>query len=191
MKMILLRLLNTCHVLAVFSMLGFIDSARADSWAPPSEFDTLSESGKFIAHVIPGKKDLKPLLIVSSIDTGKTNEIWRAELSNPISPTEVHVTDDGNSVVTFDNYFGVGYGDDVVALYNSKGQLAKYSLEEFAPPPQTRTNNLVERLKEKLDALRNRSGFSTRMAYHDLFSHSTSSRWWNEASIQFFWPSTN
>jgi hypothetical protein len=78
-----------------------------------------------------------------------------------------------------------------VALYDSKGNLTKYSLEQFAPPPQIRTNGIIERIKEKIDEVRYGVSLSTAPGYRDLLSHSTSSRWWNENSLHFFWPHTN
>jgi hypothetical protein len=116
---------------------------------------------------------------------------WKATLSNPVAPVSVFLSDDGQHVVTLDNWGRVGYGDDVVALYDSSGQTGNYSLEEFAPPPQTRTNGLIERVKEKIETLRRGASISTMLAYHDLFSHSTSSRWWTEDAIHFFAPTTN
>lgn len=162
---------NTVRVIAVCLVL-FINSVRADSWGPPTEFDTPSANRKFVAHVVPGKKDLKPLLIVSTLTKGKTNETWRTQLGNRVSPTQVYLSDDGESVVTLDNYFGVGYGDDVVAIYNRQGRLRAYSLEQIAPLP-----------KPKPDS----SGWlSARHAYEGRFSHSTASRHWREKSIEFF-----
>jgi hypothetical protein len=39
--------------------------------------------------------------------------------------------------------------------------------------------------------MRNGGSRSPRMDYHNLFSHSTSSRWWNRESIQLLWPQTS
>src|SRR5262249_27581982 len=69
-----------------------------------------------------------------------------------------------------DNWGGIGYGDDIVAIYNRSGRLRAYSLEQIAPLPES---------KQDL------SGRS--WAYQERFSHSTSSRHWRENSIQFFY----
>lgn len=167
---------NLFRVLGVCFALVLGEPARADSWLPPREFDALSENRRFIARVIPGTTNSKPRLIVSSIAKAKPNEIWHAELSNRVSPTDVYVADDGGSVVTLDNYFGIGYGDDVVAVYGRTGQLAKFSLEQIAPP------------KPKTDTP---SRLSDRHAYERKFSHSTASRHWREKSIQFFFRESN
>jgi hypothetical protein len=146
----------------------------ADSWFPPTPFVAVSENGQFVAHVTPASTNSKATVVVSAIKGQRTNELWRATLSNHSCPTEVFVSDDGSGVVSLDNWGGVGYGDDVVALYGPGGQKAKYSLEEFAPPP-----------KPKPDS----SGFPLTPihgGYEGKFTHSTSSRHWRRYSIEFF-----
>lgn len=56
---------------------------------------------------------------------------WTAPLSNRVAPVSALVSDSGRYVVTFDNWDQVGYGDDVVAVYDgSNGTLLwKYRLE--------------------------------------------------------------
>lgn len=71
-----------------------------------------------------------------------------------------------------DNYFGIGYGDEVVAIYHREGLLAKYSLEQFAPPPKQKDDD---------DALPNFN-----RGYEGKFTHTTASRHWRQHSIYFF-----
>jgi hypothetical protein len=178
-------------LLIVGIVLAVICIGKCDSWASPHRFESFSENSNFVAVIQPATKTNKATATVYHVNTTAQTQLWQVTLSNPSAPLSVFLSDDGQNIVTLDNWASVGYGDDVVVLYNSGRQTAKYSLEEFAPPPQARTNGLIERVKEKIDALRNKPSVSTRMAYHDLFSHSTSSRWWNEDSIQFVWPQTN
>ena len=70
----------------------------------------------------------------------------------------------------------MGYGDDVVAVYGSEGQRAKYSLEEFAPPPKATPSTAQEFSLATING-----------GYEGKFSHSTSSRHWRRYSIQFFY----
>ena len=58
---------------------------------------------------------------------------WTAPLSNRVAPVSALVSDSGRYVVTFDNWHQVGYGDDVVAVYDgSNGTLLwKYRLEDL------------------------------------------------------------
>jgi hypothetical protein len=164
--------------LVTYIVLCFGYSVRADSWIAPHEFDVFSENGKFRAHVIPGKLSTKPVLIVFSGNS--TNENWRTKLSNSTSPTEVLLSNDGESVVTFDNWYGSGYGDDVVAVYNRYSQLAKYSLEQIAPPPPPPKSKKGEIELPPLHGY-----------YGTKFTHSTSSRHWRQNSIEFFYRETN
>jgi TonB family protein len=53
-------------------------------------------------------------------------------LVNEVSPTSALVSDGGDYVVTFDNWHGVGYGDDVVVIYRSDGSLVnKFGLGDL------------------------------------------------------------
>jgi len=58
---------------------------------------------------------------------------WTATLSNSVAPVSALVSDSGRYVVTFDNWHQVGYGNDVVAVYDgSNGKpLLKYRLEDL------------------------------------------------------------
>ncbi len=55
---------------------------------------------------------------------GKT--LWNVRLDNDVAPVSVLISDNGDYVITFDNWHGVGHGDNVVAIYNGKtGTLIK------------------------------------------------------------------
>ena len=151
-------------------------SVHADSWLPPTPFEVRSENGQFIAHVIPASKNSKATLVVSAIKGQRTNELWRAILSNDVAPTEVAVSDEGASVVTMDNWGRAGYGGDVVAVYGPSGQKAKYSLEQFAPPPKP---SPFSRERYVLTSIHG--------DYEGKIPHSTSSRHWRLNSINFFY----
>ena len=57
--------------------------------------------------------------------------VTRWKLVNEVSPASALVADDG-SLVTFDNWHSVGYGDDVVAIYRPDGSLVrKFGLAAF------------------------------------------------------------
>lgn len=56
----------------------------------------------------------------------KGKKLWKVQLDNEVSPVSALVSDDGNYVITFDNWHGVGYGDNVVTIYNgTTGKLVK------------------------------------------------------------------
>jgi len=65
-----------------------------------------------------------------------TTLIWKRKLLNEISPVFAIVSNDGSSVVTFDNWFSNGYGGNVMVVYNEKGDAKKtYSLSDISPYP--------------------------------------------------------
>jgi hypothetical protein len=88
--------------------------------------------------------------------------IWEQNLSNSVSPIETFISDDGKYVVTLDNWFGLGRGDDVIAFYKKGGQIKKYSLEQA----------LSVKVKDDWD-------------WRKMFSVSILSLNWNEDSIVF------
>lgn len=55
---------------------------------------------------------------------GKTR--WNVRLDNEVAPVSALISNNGDYVVTFDNWHAVGYGDNVVAIYNGQtGTLIK------------------------------------------------------------------
>ena len=62
--------------------------------------------------------------------------VWKKNLINMIAPTDGYVTNDGKYFVTIDNWYSMGYGIDVMVVYNSKGEMLKrYNLEDISPIP--------------------------------------------------------
>jgi hypothetical protein len=62
--------------------------------------------------------------------------IWEMKLINQVSPVSGMVSNDGKYFVTFDNWYSMGYGVDVMAYYNNKGELVKrHMLEDISPFP--------------------------------------------------------
>lgn len=59
---------------------------------------------------------------------------WSKALSNDVAPLNALVSDDGAYVVTFDNWHFVGFGDDVVVIYDGAGQtVKKLALKDIVP----------------------------------------------------------
>ena len=82
-------------------------------------------------------------------------EIWRQPLQNQLSPVTALVANGGWRVVTFDNYYSVGYGEEVIVFYDEQGKLLKkYSLEALLSPMEL-----------------------------GQVSRSVSSRWWRKAAV--------
>ena len=142
-----LRLRSSIALLLLITFLS--SSARADSWSLPTKRKYYSGDRKYCLEVIPkqlvnqlsyfrdkadGKADAgavkglkdnraKAIFYVSeSIGYSKKHEF---PLVNEVSPVNAVVSADGKYVVTFDNWHRVGYGDDVVVIYQSDGKLVK------------------------------------------------------------------
>ena len=62
-----------------------------------------------------------------------TVEIWNKKLINKVSPVFALVSNDGKRVVTLDNWHSMGYGNEVLVVYDEVGELVrKYQLEDFS-----------------------------------------------------------
>ena len=129
----------------------FVISAKADSWALPEKKTVCSENKKFCFKVIP-KKLAGQLDYFEDKEAGKENagadkrekenyakgifyardkfgnlrERWKIKLVNEVSPVDILVSNEGDYVITFDNWHNVGYGNDVVVIYDAAdGKLVK------------------------------------------------------------------
>lgn len=112
--------------------------AQADSWLPPPTekiYESASQDAR-LTVVVSGKKAdslfrSRGLLQLkdSAAESGWRTR-WNEPLQNPLSPLAVLVSDGGWRVVTLDNYYTVGFGDEVVVFYDENGKLLKkHSLE--------------------------------------------------------------
>ncbi|MGE0887446.1 MAG: energy transducer TonB [Blastocatellales bacterium] len=124
--------------------------APADSWRLPKEEKYYSPDKKYFFLVTPKKLESQLRYFEEKVD-GKDNagalkkvkdnlargtfyvrrakggysKKWEFTLLNEVSPVNALVSNKGDFVVTFDNWHGVGYGDDVVVIYRSNGTLIK------------------------------------------------------------------
>jgi hypothetical protein len=124
----------------------------ADSWSPPSKQITLSVDKSFRVTIIPSPVNARsfedeeaaagrstarrtPIARVERRNSaGSWSLVWRKPLVNRIAPTRALLSRDGTRLVTFDNWGSVGYGDDVVVIYDERGELVrKLSLEQILP----------------------------------------------------------
>ena len=130
----------------------------ADSWALPKERTVCSANNKYCLKVIPKKLTSQLDYFEDKVDekenagadnkiknnkcrgifyvrnaNGKLQKRWEIDLVNEVSPVDILVSNEGEHVITFDNWHSVGYGDDVVAIYSaSNGKLIKnFGLSAF------------------------------------------------------------
>ena len=149
-----MRLVYTIVLLLCFNI-----PSGADEWPIPEIKRYYSINGHYMLKVIPTKiptkyyqwREAKPKKKAkfSPSDTTiihchasffkidkDTTEIWTRNLINSIMPMEVIIADDGKSFVTFDNWSSLGYGPDVMVIYDGEGNLLKrYRLDDFTPFP--------------------------------------------------------
>ncbi|WP_345222801.1 hypothetical protein [Hymenobacter koreensis] len=138
-------------------------SMLADKWPPPRVQDYYSSDRNYFVRVFPRTVPEKyykwqqaapkqkrrfsaqdtvivPCYAVLFARTGSSPRmIWRQNLVNQVAPVEAMVSDDGKYVVTFNNHHSVGYGQDVMVVYNHQGSLLRqYNLEQISPFPLNR-----------------------------------------------------
>ncbi len=131
---------------------------HADTWAMPKERSVCSVNNKYCLKVIPKKLTNQLDYFGDKVDekenagadkgaknnkcrgifyvrdaNGILRKRWEIDLLNEVAPVDVLVSDQGDYVITFDNWHSVGYGDDVVAIYSAtSGKLIKnFGLSEF------------------------------------------------------------
>lgn len=132
-------------------------SALADSWLPPSvttyasadgtwkltiypreltnQLDYFQDKvdGKPNAGGIPGDSQKSPIGHMERRQDGHWRTVWKTPLVNDVAPVDAVVSNTGMSV-TFDNWHGVGWGDDAVVFYAADGsQIRKLGLSAFLP----------------------------------------------------------
>lgn len=60
--------------------------------------------------------------------------VWKRKMLNYLCPFSAIVANDGSSIATFDNWYSIGYGDNVFVIYDNEGNTKRtYKLEEISP----------------------------------------------------------
>jgi hypothetical protein len=139
------------------SLLALIPPARADSWLPPSAEAYISANGAWRLTIEPRKISSRLAFFedkladrpkagglghdgqasamgrMEHLEHGKWSVVWGRPLVNDVSPVDALVSNDGRAV-TFDNWHGMGYGDDAVVIYDAEGKaIRQMGLSEFLP----------------------------------------------------------
>jgi hypothetical protein len=186
-------------LIILFVLFAGTKAIYADRRLPPRETDYFSENKISVAHVTPAKEKAKPVLEVFEIRDAQRLPRWRCELGNEVAPVEVYVSDDGEWVVTLDEWYKVGYGDHVLAFYSEKRQIKNYSLEQILDLPEPVTKSEIEQAIEQMqrllkdihnldkeELLRVRQALNEKLSIYKLIPHFCSSRLWGLHSIKFF-----
>lgn len=117
-------------------------AVEADSWAQPRVKKYTSASGGYSFTVEPLLPDNQLLYFEErsegKADAGANSEypkgrlvapsgevLWERKLVNQVSPVSALVSAGGRFVITFDNWYSVGHGSDVVVIYGQSGQVIR------------------------------------------------------------------
>ena len=112
-------------ILTIIILICLHSICFADNWpsGTPKREVYYSSNRQYRFEVLPGQH-CRGILFRSH--SGKTpHKLWESKLINSVSPYDVFVPDDGNYVVTFDNFNNVGYGSDVIVIYTKGGRLIR------------------------------------------------------------------
>lgn len=133
-------------VIVLLFILGLSVLVKADSWRLPETEKYCSENNKYCLKVEPKKLESQLSYFQDKVDekenagadkntkenyckgtfSAKGKKVWKIKLDNEVSPVSALVSNNGDYVITFDNWHGVGYGDNVVAIYSGlTGELIK------------------------------------------------------------------
>ena len=152
--------MNKLTITILLFLVLIVFQAKADIWDTPGTKIYYSENKAFMLKVVPaispkiiGKSGsekekskmgtiAKNIAVTScnatlyKISTAGATVVWKKKLINKICPVTAIVSNDGSSIVTFDNWYSKSYGDDLMVVYNQQGDLKKRNkFEEVSPFP--------------------------------------------------------
>ena len=141
----------------ILLILFIVQSANAlgDVWEAPKVRQFFSENRNYMLIVYPTAEESVKSNIESNIGLQSKNsdkipchailyrinntdtiEIWNKDLINRDAPGRVIVANDGNSIVTFDNWYYYRDGIDAMVIYGKNGELARrFNLADISPFP--------------------------------------------------------
>lgn len=152
-----------------------VTSPRADSWSLPDISTHTSADGRYRFTVTPralsGQYEYFSDKVEGKLKSGalaggnesargqlqrrsgsKWKDEWEKELLNDVAPVDVLVSKSGH-VVTFDNWHTMGYGDDVIVVYDASGALVcSLGLHDLLPA------EVVDNLPRSVSSIRWRKG---------------------------------
>jgi hypothetical protein len=148
------------YLILIAFLIGVVFPVFSDSWREPRVIEYYSSDStyyvKIIPRTVPEKYDkwlnapARKKKKFTAQDTtvvpchakmfrkSHTGDslIWEQKLINRIAPVTAIVSDDGKYLITFDEWFSLGYGVDVMVVYDERGMLLKrYALEDISPFP--------------------------------------------------------
>jgi hypothetical protein len=131
---------------------------------PARELEYRSASGRYVAHIMPAQNGRKPSLAVFEVQGRERVPLWQCDLGNEVAPTEASISDDGQCVVTCNEWFKIASGDFVLAFYRNGDSVKHYPLAQVLHPLQDVNSSQVS----------------------DLIMRSRTSDPWDQDSIKLF-----
>jgi len=130
-------------IITLVLLFSFIGIIKADIWFTPEITFYKSQNGIFELKVVPSSYTTDPLFeneikndscvgTLYKYEGSDTILIWSKKLINEDCPLNAIVSNDGNFVVTFDDWYGSSI--NAVVIYNNKGMLLKkFGLYDIVP----------------------------------------------------------
>lgn len=111
--------------------------AFADFSYNPKKRGYYSENGQYLVHFVPSRMDgtkYPAIIRVSQVQTKQQKLYqWQCNLGSESSPNRCYITNNGQTVVTIDEWTGRGYGGygkHALAFYNKDGVIKHYPAVE-------------------------------------------------------------
>jgi hypothetical protein len=158
-----LRIADIDLVLIGLLLLALTCTAEADSFFPESPLVVKSPNEKYWGKTtIPNYESTTNSyrFLVYSGPMSQSNLVRTVELVNSQSPAAAFLSNDGQSIATFDDWYSRGIGSNTLVIYRGDRMIRRYSLEGI-----------------------------TSLSEGELAGHvrrSITSRWWNEVSAASF-----
>lgn len=132
-------------------------TVRADSWLPPKTLVVVSPNGNWRLTIEPravasplayfqdkvdqrpnagaveGDRQTSAIGRMEHREDGRWRIAWTQPLGNEVSPVDAMASDTGQAV-TFDNWHGMGFGSNAIAIYDAEGRPVRaMGLADFLP----------------------------------------------------------
>ena len=121
----------------------------SDTWAPPEPQRYCSSNKNYCLEIIPGDSMHRCQGILSALgEEDEYHQIWSTLLVNGVSPVSAIVSDQGDYVATFDNWYRIGWGDDVVAIYR-KNYFIEHSADQTGGNRNTLFDHALDLIETK------------------------------------------
>jgi len=123
--------------LGIIILLFFVGNlCLADSWAEPEIENVFSKNKRYLLQIKPAREKNPPIATVYEITKEKVKDtskkmIYQARLVNSLAPVSAIISNDGENIITFDEWGQVGTSENVVVIYKRDKLLKRYKLSDF------------------------------------------------------------